>query len=165
MRARALLGDIAAQSLRPLMAHCHLGLGALYRRAGKRQETREHITTAVTMFGEMDTRYWRGQGRDGNRRRRRCRRRGSIADQARHGEGSRRYPAAGAATPSDSSAPSRSRLLQHDHVSAADRERRAELVAPTHDLLDRLLVLARVADIGFVVFVMAHHRERDLHER
>ena len=34
MRASALLGDIAAQSLRPLMAHCHLGLGALYRRAG-----------------------------------------------------------------------------------------------------------------------------------
>ena len=61
MRASALLGDIAAQSLRPLMAHCHLGLGALYRRAGKRQEAREHITTAVTMFGEMDMRYWRGR--------------------------------------------------------------------------------------------------------
>jgi len=47
--------------LRPLTAHCHLGLGALYRRAGKRPETREHITTAVTMFGEMDMRYWREQ--------------------------------------------------------------------------------------------------------
>ena len=47
--------------LRPLMAHCHLGLGALYRRAGKRQQAREHITTAVTMFGEMDMRYWREQ--------------------------------------------------------------------------------------------------------
>jgi tetratricopeptide (TPR) repeat protein len=47
--------------LRPLMAHCHLGLGALYRRAGTRQQAREHLTTAVTMFGEMDMRYWREQ--------------------------------------------------------------------------------------------------------
>jgi len=47
--------------LRPLMAHCHLGLGALYRRAGTRQQAREHITTAATMFGEMDMRYWREQ--------------------------------------------------------------------------------------------------------
>jgi Flp pilus assembly protein TadD len=45
--------------LRPLIAHCHLGLGALYRRAGTRQQAREHITTAVTMFAEMDMRYWR----------------------------------------------------------------------------------------------------------
>ncbi len=46
--------------LRPLMAHCHLGLGRLYRRAGK-QQAREHLMTAVTMFGEMDMRYWREQ--------------------------------------------------------------------------------------------------------
>ena len=44
--------------LRPLMAHCHLGLGVLYRHAGKRQKAREHITMAVTMFGEMDMRFW-----------------------------------------------------------------------------------------------------------
>jgi sugar phosphate isomerase/epimerase len=44
--------------LRPLMAHCHLGLGALYRRAGTRQQAREHLTTAGTMFGEMDMPYW-----------------------------------------------------------------------------------------------------------
>jgi hypothetical protein len=40
------------------MAHCHLGLGALYRRAGTRQGAREHLTTAGAMFGEMDMRYW-----------------------------------------------------------------------------------------------------------
>jgi hypothetical protein len=39
--------------LRPLMARCHLGLGALYRRAG----TRQHIRTSMTMFGEMDMRF------------------------------------------------------------------------------------------------------------
>ena len=48
-----------ALGLRPLMAHCHLGLGALSRRAGTRQEARDHLTMAVTMFGEMDMRYWR----------------------------------------------------------------------------------------------------------
>jgi tetratricopeptide (TPR) repeat protein len=46
---------------RPLLARCHLGLGALYRRAGTRQQAREHLTTAATMFGEMDMRYWREQ--------------------------------------------------------------------------------------------------------
>jgi hypothetical protein len=44
--------------MRPLLAHCHLGLGVLYRRAGTPQEAREHIRTAGTMFGEMDMRYW-----------------------------------------------------------------------------------------------------------
>jgi hypothetical protein len=43
------------------MAHCHLGLGALCRRAGTRERAREHLTTAGTMFGEMDVRYWREQ--------------------------------------------------------------------------------------------------------
>jgi tetratricopeptide (TPR) repeat protein len=58
---RQALALAEALGLRPLMAHCHLGLGALYRRAGTRQEAREHITTAGTMFGEMDMRYWREQ--------------------------------------------------------------------------------------------------------
>jgi hypothetical protein len=39
-------------------AHCHLGLGKLYRRAGKRQEAQEHLTTATTMYREMDMTYW-----------------------------------------------------------------------------------------------------------
>ncbi len=47
--------------LRPLAARCHLGLGALYRRAGTPQAARERLTTAAAMFGEMDMRYWRGQ--------------------------------------------------------------------------------------------------------
>jgi tetratricopeptide (TPR) repeat protein len=44
--------------LRPLAAHCHLGLGMLYRRAGAREEARQHLTTSATMFSEMDMRYW-----------------------------------------------------------------------------------------------------------
>ena len=58
---RQALALAEALGLRPLQAHCHLGLGALYRRAGTRQQAREHLTTAATMFGEMDMRYWREQ--------------------------------------------------------------------------------------------------------
>jgi class 3 adenylate cyclase/tetratricopeptide (TPR) repeat protein len=47
-----------AMGLRPLLAHCHFGLGKLHRRCGKREEARERLTTAGTMFGEMDMRYW-----------------------------------------------------------------------------------------------------------
>ena len=42
----------------PLVAHCHLGLGKLYRRTGKRQQAQEHLTTATTMFREMDMGFW-----------------------------------------------------------------------------------------------------------
>ena len=55
---RQALALAEALGLRPLVAHCPLGLGKLYRRAGTRQQAREHITTAGTMFGEMDMRYW-----------------------------------------------------------------------------------------------------------
>jgi class 3 adenylate cyclase/tetratricopeptide (TPR) repeat protein len=44
--------------LRPLIARCHLGLGVLYRRAGMGQKAREHLTTVVAMFGQMEMRYW-----------------------------------------------------------------------------------------------------------
>ena len=44
--------------MRPLLAHCHLGLGKLYRRTGKRQEAQEHLITATTMYREMDMRFW-----------------------------------------------------------------------------------------------------------
>jgi tetratricopeptide (TPR) repeat protein len=44
--------------MRPLVAHCHLGLGQLYRRTGKREQAREHLTTATTLYREMDMRFW-----------------------------------------------------------------------------------------------------------
>jgi class 3 adenylate cyclase/tetratricopeptide (TPR) repeat protein len=46
------------RGMRPLVAHCHLGLGSLYRRTGKRQEAQEHLTSATTMYREMDMRFW-----------------------------------------------------------------------------------------------------------
>jgi hypothetical protein len=44
--------------MRPLVAHCHLGLAKLYKRTGKREEARERLTTAATMYREMDMRFW-----------------------------------------------------------------------------------------------------------
>jgi tetratricopeptide (TPR) repeat protein len=44
--------------MRPLVAHCHLGLGKLYRRTGERDQAHEHITTATAMYREMDMRFW-----------------------------------------------------------------------------------------------------------
>jgi tetratricopeptide (TPR) repeat protein len=44
--------------MRPLVAHCHLGLGKLYRRTGKREQARESLTTATTMYREMGMRFW-----------------------------------------------------------------------------------------------------------
>ena len=46
------------RGMRPLVAHCNLGLGKLYRRTGKRQEAQEHLTTAMTMYREIDMRFW-----------------------------------------------------------------------------------------------------------
>ena len=50
------LGD--ELSMRPLVAHCHLGLGKLYRRTGKREQAQEHLTAAATMYREMGMTYW-----------------------------------------------------------------------------------------------------------
>jgi len=46
------------RGMRPLVAHCHLGLGKLCRRTGKREQAQEHLTTATTMYREMDMKYW-----------------------------------------------------------------------------------------------------------
>jgi class 3 adenylate cyclase/tetratricopeptide (TPR) repeat protein len=44
--------------MRPLMAHCHVGLGKLYRRIGSRQQAEEHLTTATAMMREMEMGLW-----------------------------------------------------------------------------------------------------------
>ena len=46
------------RGMRPLVAHCHLGLGKLYRRTGRRQEAHEHLTTATAMYREMGMTFW-----------------------------------------------------------------------------------------------------------
>jgi class 3 adenylate cyclase/tetratricopeptide (TPR) repeat protein len=54
------------RGMRPLVAHCHLGLGKLYRRTGQREQAREHLTTATTMYREMDMRFLASAGRGGD---------------------------------------------------------------------------------------------------
>jgi tetratricopeptide (TPR) repeat protein len=44
--------------MRPLVAHCHLGLGKLSRRTGKQEQAQEHLTTGLTMYREMSMRFW-----------------------------------------------------------------------------------------------------------
>jgi tetratricopeptide (TPR) repeat protein len=47
-----------ALGMRPLVAHCHLGLGKLCRRTGKQHEAHEHLTAATAMYREMGMTYW-----------------------------------------------------------------------------------------------------------
>jgi class 3 adenylate cyclase/tetratricopeptide (TPR) repeat protein len=44
--------------MRPLVAHCHLGLGKLYRRTSRREQAQEHLTTATAMYDDMGMTYW-----------------------------------------------------------------------------------------------------------
>jgi tetratricopeptide (TPR) repeat protein len=53
--ALALAGELG---MRPLVAHCHLGLGRLDYRTDKHEQAQEHLTTAITMYREMDMRFW-----------------------------------------------------------------------------------------------------------
>jgi tetratricopeptide (TPR) repeat protein len=53
--ALALAGELR---LRPLVAHCHRGLGTLYQRTHRLDQAQEHLTAATTMYREMDMRFW-----------------------------------------------------------------------------------------------------------
>ena len=41
-----------------VIAYCHLGLGKLSRRTGKREPAQEYLSTATTMYREMRMTYW-----------------------------------------------------------------------------------------------------------
>jgi tetratricopeptide (TPR) repeat protein len=47
--------------MRPLAAHCHLGLGTLYRRAGRTKQAQEPLATATAMYCEMGMDSWLAQ--------------------------------------------------------------------------------------------------------
>jgi len=44
--------------MRPLIAHCHVGLGKLYRRSGNQQQAKAHLTDGVAMMREMEMGLW-----------------------------------------------------------------------------------------------------------
>ena len=55
---RAALSLAAPRGMRPLVAHCHLGLGTVSVKAGKRRRALEHLTTAATMYRELGMPFW-----------------------------------------------------------------------------------------------------------
>ena len=46
------------RGMRPLVAHCHRGLGTLYAMLGQRAQARTALTTAIEMYRTMDMAFW-----------------------------------------------------------------------------------------------------------
>jgi class 3 adenylate cyclase/tetratricopeptide (TPR) repeat protein len=44
--------------MRPLVAHCHLGLGTLYAITGQRQQARAALTAAIDLYRDMEMTFW-----------------------------------------------------------------------------------------------------------
>jgi tetratricopeptide (TPR) repeat protein len=44
--------------MRPLMAHCHLGLGRLYGQTGRREAARAALSAAIELYRAMDMTFW-----------------------------------------------------------------------------------------------------------
>jgi len=44
--------------MRPLLAHCHRGLGILYSQTGQAEQARADLSTAIEMYRDMDMRFW-----------------------------------------------------------------------------------------------------------
>jgi tetratricopeptide (TPR) repeat protein len=54
-QARALAEGLG---MRPLVAHCHLGLGTLYPKIGHDEQARAEVTVAVAMYRAMEMTFW-----------------------------------------------------------------------------------------------------------
>jgi tetratricopeptide (TPR) repeat protein len=44
--------------MRPLQAHCHLGLGMLYLKTGQQEHARTELSTAIELYRAMDMSFW-----------------------------------------------------------------------------------------------------------
>jgi hypothetical protein len=44
--------------MRPLQAHCHLGLGILYATSGQWEQARPALAAAITLYRAMDMTFW-----------------------------------------------------------------------------------------------------------
>ena len=47
-----------ALDMRPLQAHCHLGLGTLHSQTGQAEQARAELTTAIEMYRDMEMTFW-----------------------------------------------------------------------------------------------------------
>jgi tetratricopeptide (TPR) repeat protein len=46
------------RGMRPLQAHCHLGLGTLFATTGQREQARAELSAAITLYRAMEMRFW-----------------------------------------------------------------------------------------------------------
>jgi hypothetical protein len=44
--------------MRPLQAHCHLGLGSLYAKMGRPEPARAELSAAITLYRAMEMTFW-----------------------------------------------------------------------------------------------------------
>jgi hypothetical protein len=44
--------------MRPLQAHCHLGLGTLYAKIDRREQARVELSAAMALYRAMDMTFW-----------------------------------------------------------------------------------------------------------
>ena len=54
-QALALAGELG---MRPLQAHCHLGLGTLYATAGRWEPARAALAAAIALYRDMEMTLW-----------------------------------------------------------------------------------------------------------
>jgi tetratricopeptide (TPR) repeat protein len=47
-----------ALGMRPLVAHCHRGLGTLYATTGQREQARAELSMAIALYRAMDMTFW-----------------------------------------------------------------------------------------------------------
>jgi transcriptional regulator with AAA-type ATPase domain/tetratricopeptide (TPR) repeat protein len=62
-RYRAALALAKALSMRPLQAHCHLGLGTLYAKIGRREPAVASLSAATELYLAMDMTFWLPQAK------------------------------------------------------------------------------------------------------
>ena len=44
--------------MRPLQAHCHLGLGTVHAKTGRPEQAQAELTAAINLYGAMDMTFW-----------------------------------------------------------------------------------------------------------
>jgi tetratricopeptide (TPR) repeat protein len=59
---RQALALAEALGMRPLVAHCHLGLGTLYAKMDQREQARTELSAAIDLYRAMHMTFWLPQG-------------------------------------------------------------------------------------------------------
>ncbi len=54
-----------ALGMRPLVAHCHLGLGILYLKMAQREQAHAALSTAIALYRSMEMHFWLSQAEAG----------------------------------------------------------------------------------------------------